>query len=86
MDRGRSDTKSDTPHPDPRLHPRDYPMVHSNDTISDTDLTSYLTAGNESESIDADHPDHVGGRLSPMAGCADIRVLNGMICIVIWHT
>ena len=35
-------------------------MVHSNDTISDTDLTSYLTAGNESESIDADHPDHVG--------------------------
>ena len=34
-------------------------MVHSNDTISDTDLNSYLTAGNDSESIDADHPDHV---------------------------
>ena len=59
MDRGRNNTYSDTPHPDPKLHPSDYPMAHSNDSDSDIDLTPYLTVGSDSDSSDDDHPNYV---------------------------
>ena len=67
MDRGRNNTYSDTPHPDPKLHPSDYPMAHSNDSDSDIDLTPYLTVGSDSDSSDDDHPNYVDRRTMSIA-------------------